>query len=250
MRSYFYDLRFKVDRTEWRARAKRDLVFQFWKKYRPNPNKKKKMMLDLGCGTGVLQEQFAKRFDVDTYGIDVSKEAIKYCRKRFLTNVKIFDGKKIPFKSGTFDLVTAVDVLEHIHDDIKALDEIKRVLKKGGLAIILVPADAKLWSTRDVRLHHFRRYAKKELGSKCEKAGFRIITSKNVDFALYFIFAAIHSVAPKIKGVAQLGMETAATNKILNEIMYFYELMENRLQNFLSFPVGLSVVLVVQKVSA
>lgn len=246
MKSYFYDLRYQVDREEWRARAKRDLVFRLWKKYQP---RKKEAILDFGCGTGVLQEQFEKLFSVTGYGVDTSGEAIGYCRKRGLSRVRVFDGKKIPYKAASFDLVTAIDVLEHIKDDLTALGEIKRVLKQDGLAILLVPAHRKLWSTRDINLKHFRRYEKGELESKCKQARLKLLTSKNVDFALYFLFYMICLLASKKRGIPNLKMDiaTASTNKFVNEIIFLYELMENKFQNFATFPIGLSIAVVVQK---
>ena len=248
MQNYFYDLRYKIDKKEWRARAKRELVFQFWKKYQNKNESNKTKFLDFGCGTGVLQEQFEKRFGINGFGIDTSKKAINYCRKRRLNQVKIFNGKKIPFKSEYFDLVTAIDVIEHTKDDLKSLTEIKRVLKEAGLAILLVPAHAKLWSTRDINLQHFRRYNPGNLEDKCKKVGFKLICSKNVDFAIYFLFSLIHKLAPKIDGVTKLKMDSASTNIIFNEIMFVYEQIENKLQNLFNFPVGLSIMIVVQKI--
>lgn len=247
MKDYFYDLRFKVDSEEWRARAKRDLIFRLWSKYRNINIGRMQNILDFGCGTGVLQEQFEKRFNVKAFGIDTSKKAISYCQKRGLSRVKVSDGSRIPFKSNSFDLITAIDVVEHLKDDLKGLEEIKRVLKKSGIAILLVPAHSMLWSTRDINLHHFRRYNKGELEKKCLSVGFKLLTSKNVDFAVYFLFALLHKLAPKVKGVAQMGMDTALTVKIINEIMYKYELLENKLQDFTTFPIGLSIAVVVKK---
>ncbi len=250
MRNYFYDLRYQVDKKEWRARAKRDLVFQLWKRCYIKKNDKPVNILDFGCGTGVLQEEFEKRFNAKGFGIDISKKAINYCKKRGLIGVKLFDGEKIPFKSESFDLVTAIDVLEHIDNDLGALKEIKRVLKKKGLAILLVPAHQSLWSARDVRLQHFRRYQVGELEKKCKKVGFKLQTSRNVDFALYFLFSLICLLASKKNGIPQLNMDiaTASTSSIFNEIIFAYEKVENILQSYIYFPVGLSIVVVAQKV--
>lgn len=247
MKSYFYDLRYQVDNREWRARAKRDLVFRLWSKYQ---SKKNANILDFGCGTGVLQEQFEKQFGVTGYGIDTSKEAIGYCRKRGLSRVRVFDGKRIPFQAESFDLVTAIDVLEHVKNDFLALAEIKRVLKKNGLAILLVPAHQRLWSTRDINLKHFRRYEKGELESKCQQIEFKLLTSKNVDFALYFLFSLICKLSPKKKGIPNLKMDiaTASTNKFVNEVIFLYELLENKFQDLTTFPIGLSIAVVVRKV--
>lgn len=249
METCFYELRYKVDRYEWRARAKRSLVFQLWEKYRP-PIDRDINILDYGCGTGVLQEEFEKKFEAIGFGIDVSKKAINYCKKRGLNRIKLFNGKKIPFKSGYFDLVTAVDVLEHIEDDLGSLREIKRVLKKGGVAILLVPAHPRLWSTRDINLHHIRRYQVRELEDKCKLVGFKLLSSKNVDFALYFLFYMICLLASERNGIPQFKIDiaTASTNKFINEIIFAYESMENILQKFITFPVGLSIAVVAQKV--
>lgn len=253
MKSYFYDLRYIADIEAWRIRAKRDLVFKFWEKYQSGvamdmnetPN-----ILDFGCGTGVLQEKFESQFKVKAFGIDISKKAISYCQKRGLSRVKIFNGIKIPFKTNYFNLVTAIDVLEHINDDLQALREIKRVLKRDGLAILLVPAHSRLWSTRDINLKHIRRYDVGELEDKCQKVGFKILDSKNVDFALYFLFSVICFLAPKKNGIPNLKMdtETAYTNKLINEIIFLYELLENKIQNFATFPIGLSIAVVAQKI--
>lgn len=247
MKDYFYDLRYQVDNKEWRARAKRDLVFRLWSKYQPTNISKVQNILDLGCGTGILQEQFEKRFNVKAFGLDTSKKAINYCYKRGLSRVKLLNSSKIPFRSNFFDLVTAIDVVEHIKDDLKVLSEIRRTLKRNGIAILLVPAHSKLWSTRDINLQHFRRYNKGELEDKCKKIGLKLLTTKNVDFAIYFLFALLHKIVPKKKGVAQMRMDTAMTNNVLNEIMYVYELLENALQRFATFPIGLSITVVVQK---
>lgn len=250
MKSYFYDLRYRFDQEEWRARAKRDLVFRLWRRYRTGDISKVQNILDFGCGTGILQEQFEKKFNVKGYGIDISKEAINYSKKRGLTRVKKFDGEKIPFKSNFFNLVTAIDVLEHVDKDLEALSEIRRVLKKGGLAILLVPAHPNLWSTRDINLYHKRRYKVGELENKCKKQGFKLLSTRNVDFALYFLFFLICRLAPKKNGIPNLKMEvaTASANKFINEAIFLYEKFENDLQNFIKFPVGLSIAVVVQKV--
>lgn len=249
MQNFFYDLRYQVDKSEWRARAKRELVFQLFRRYRFRNNNNAKM-LDLGCGTGVLQEEFEEKFDVPAYGIDTSKKAIAYCKKRGLRKVKLSGGESIPFRKEFFDVVTAIDVLEHIDDDIKALREIKRVLKKKGLAILLVPAHPYLWSTRDISLHHKRRYKVRELENKCKREGFKLLATKNVDCALYLLFSFICFLAPKKNGIPNLKMEvaTASSNKFINETIFLYERFENLMQNFIKFPVGLSIAVVVQKV--
>ncbi len=247
MQKHFYDLRYKLDEDEWRARAKRGLILQLWEQFR-NPHYNKTKMLDFGCGTGTLQNEFAKKITSDqTFGIDTSSDAIKFTKMRGVKNAFLFNGKIIPFKDNSFDLITAIDVIEHVQDDLKAIKEIHRVLKTGGIGIFLVPAHQNLWSTRDIRLEHFRRYKKKQLAKIAKLAGLKVLTEKNVDFTLYFLFKFLHKYATKKDGVADLKMDSASTHPILNEILYYYELLENSVQRFATFPVGISIVNVVKK---
>ncbi len=246
MQKYLYDLRFKVDRNEWRSIAKRDLIFQLYRSYSSMAGKQK--LLDFGCGTGVLQDEFAKKFPlVSAYGIDISQDAIKYCKQRGLKNISVFDGKVIPFKDNTFDIITAIDVLEHVKDDYFASKEIFRVLKPGGLAIILVPAHQSLWSTRDIRLQHYRRYSLKTLTSLCRKANFQIICRKNVDFALFFLLFVLCKTVKKRNGVPALNTETGETTGLVNTLLYRYEMLENFVQRYTTFPIGTSIVVVITK---
>jgi len=68
-----------------------------------------------------------------------------------------------PFASGSFDLVLALDVLEHLDDDAAGLREASRLLKPGGLLLVTVPALPSLWGGQDIVSHHRRRYTKRTL---------------------------------------------------------------------------------------
>lgn len=248
MQKHYYNLRFQSDENEWRARAKRFLIFQSFKKYQKTGRADQIKMLDFGCGSGLLQTEFEQKFpNITAFGIDVSKEAIFYSKKRGLKRVSIFSGKRIPFASNTFDLVTAIDVLEHIKDDMKALTEIRRVLKRGGLGIFLVPAHQELYSTRDIRLHHVRRYDKGELEDKCRRLKYKISASKNVDFLLYFILLFMCRKAQKLNGVPHLERETAEINSLTDGLLFGYEVCESIFLRYFNFPTGISVLTVVNK---
>jgi methionine biosynthesis protein MetW len=101
---------------------------------------KKGKILDLGCGEGFLGS-LCKNTHRWT-GIEFDSGSVKRAKKKGL-QVKQYDLNKgkIPFKSEQFDIVVASDVLEHIIYSQKILQEIKRVLKDGGLAIISLPND-------------------------------------------------------------------------------------------------------------
>ena len=107
-------------------------------------------------------------------GVDISDEALQFCRKRGLENVRNADLLELPFAAETFDVVTALDVLEHLDDDTAALREFWRVLKPGGRAFIFAPAHRWLWSLQDEVSHHKRRYIARTLRDAVSKAGLEV----------------------------------------------------------------------------
>jgi SAM-dependent methyltransferase len=84
------------------------------------------------------------------------------------------DAVSLPLADESHDLVIAFDILEHIVDDKSAANEIVRVLRPGGTALIAVPCDMDLWSEHDVAVDHVRRYERDELVDLVHSAGLRI----------------------------------------------------------------------------
>ncbi|MEK6908507.1 MAG: class I SAM-dependent methyltransferase [Nanoarchaeota archaeon] len=104
--------------------------------------------------------------DLDKKNLGISNKSIN--------KVKC-DATNIPFKNGYFSQVIILDVLEHIKDHEKALDEINRVLKKGGKLAICVPNDTLLSYLNPVRyVQHERHYTISQITSLLGKKGFKI----------------------------------------------------------------------------
>jgi len=143
-------------------------------------------ILDVGCGTGETTK-FLSRFGEVT-GVDTATQAVEFCKKRGLLDIKRGDAEHLPFKEGSFDLVTMLDLLEHIGNDSQALKEAYRVLKSGGTLLLTVPAHPLLWSEHDIALHHQRRYLKRELRAKVKRAGFKV---QKLSFAVTALFLPI-----------------------------------------------------------
>jgi len=101
--------------------------------------KKSKKLLDVGCGDGIITH-FLKRKVAKLYGIDKSKEDLKKARKRGVIPRYIdLDKEKIPFRNSFFDVVTCLDVIEHIKDPVSLIREINRVLRRNGTLILSAP---------------------------------------------------------------------------------------------------------------
>jgi SAM-dependent methyltransferase len=97
----------------------------------------------------------------------------------------------LPFASGSFDLVTALDALEHVEDDAAALRECFRVLRPGGTLLASVPAFRSLWGSVDELGHHHRRYRRRELLERVEAAGFEVVLDRFFNFLLFPPIAAV-----------------------------------------------------------
>jgi SAM-dependent methyltransferase len=145
--------------------------------------------LDFGCGTGTMAGHLARFGHVQA--VDSDAEAVAFCRRRGLSEVRQMQGSILPFGDGEFDLVTSFDVLEHIEDDLAALRELRRVLKPGGTLLCAVPAFPFLWGIQDEISHHFRRYVRPQLRARLEGAGFNVIRVSHFNSILFPAIAAI-----------------------------------------------------------
>lgn len=131
-------------------------------------------VLDAGCGTGGLlrhlrAEQQTWRFG----GLDFSTLACQMTRER--TGLEITEGSilALPFGDASFDAVTSCDVVCQVDEPAKALVEIFRVLRPGGIVVLTMPAYQWLWSYHDVEVGNLRRYSRGETAALLAAAGFQ-----------------------------------------------------------------------------
>lgn len=150
--------------------GRRELLAAALKKYLPRPDSNR--ILDIGCGTGgdmLLLRSFGR-----VVGLDSSQEALRLSAAKGFDSLVLGSAEKLPFASGSFELVVALDALEHLDDDRAAAREAYRVLAPRGVFLVTVPAYPWLWSQHDRALHHKRRYLKRGLVRVLEDAGFCI----------------------------------------------------------------------------
>ncbi|NUQ02030.1 MAG: class I SAM-dependent methyltransferase, partial [Armatimonadetes bacterium] len=130
-------------------------------------------LLDVGCGSGATLQtllQFG-----DAYGLDPFASAISLSQARGLNHLIRGDAVRLPFEAGSFEVVTALDVIEHIADDSAAVHEMVRVLAPEGSLLLAVPAYQFLWSQHDIALSHYRRYTATGLRRLVEGAGLKVV---------------------------------------------------------------------------
>lgn len=220
-------------------KAKREYVGKMIETYGRNGGKD---LLDVGCGTGQNMEELAKMGTV--FGVDSSDEALAFCKKRGLSNLKKGFAEKIPHKSEQFDVATILDVLEHVND-IKAVEEIGRVLKKRGIAIVTVPAFSWLWSKWDEVLGHKKRYTKKTLPSLFHEAGWEVKKTTYIHSFLVIPTLMIRTI--KSKQSREYTSDFQLMNPFINKILHTLSHLEQMVVTRYDMPFGTSLLCVVQK---
>jgi ubiquinone/menaquinone biosynthesis C-methylase UbiE len=152
---------------------------------------------------------------------------------------------ELPFADNTFDLITALDVIEHLDDDVAGLKEIRRTLKLGAPAVIYVPAFMALWGPNDDQSGHKRRYRLPELQAAAEKAGLKV---ERISYSNFAMFLPIW-LGRKVLNL--LGRTEASENKInhrlINKLMAWMFASEANWLRRHRLPFGVSVVCVVRK---
>ncbi len=167
MEAGVYALQYRVEKEHWWFRARMMILLRFLARTIAKPPKVR--ILDVGCGTGAVLESLSVWYECT--GIDPSEAAIEFCRRRGLNNLLCGDITSYSGEGG-FDVVTFLDVLEHIEDDRGALARASALLAYDGCVLITVPAYQFLWGPQDELLHHKRRYTKRTLKAVVEEAGF------------------------------------------------------------------------------
>jgi SAM-dependent methyltransferase len=167
MDSSLYELFYALEGEHWWFQGRKDIVLSLLGRYRPCERPR---LLDVGCGTGGMLEEFAAYGD--TLGLDAAPEAAHFCAQRHVAMV-LASGTDLPFDACSFDVVSALDVIEHVDDDRAILHEMWRTCRPGGLLLLTVPAYQFLWSSHDDLNHHKRRYVLPDLASRLGETGFR-----------------------------------------------------------------------------
>jgi len=241
MKRIQYEIVYRTELDHWWYRVRRELTQKLIRIYAGKDGGLK--ILDIGCGTGALMAELAAFGEVE--GVDVSETAIAFCRARGLEQVKVGSITALPYADETFDVILALDVLEHVRDERAGIAEIKRVLKPGGTAVIFVPAFGFLWSRTDEFGEHFRRYTLPEIRAKLGGAGLEARYSSYFNFFLFFPILFVRRLARLFR--ASFTSENEMGSPVTNALCYRVFSFERMLLPRVRFPFGVSVMAVCRK---
>jgi SAM-dependent methyltransferase len=236
---------YELEDGYWWFVARRELVRDWVARY--GPSRADLRILDVGCGTGatlsVLEELG------QAIGIDSSAEALGFCRKRKHRRLILARAEDLPTATNSVDVITALDLLEHIEDDAKAARQLAEALRPGGLLLVTVPAYRWLWSGHDEALDHVRRYEAARLREVLLEAGLEIERFTYVITGLLLPIAVLRllqRIAPKEKRHPQTAF--IIPPKFVNRLLIALLRLESRWLKRYNLPVGVSLVAAARKV--
>ena len=243
MQQHTYSIMYEVEGKHWWFIGRRKIIASFIERICRDLGKRKPRILDVGCGTGA-NLQMLSNFGV-AEGVDVSAEALDFCRARGLAKVKQGAAEALPFEDASFDLVTGLDVVEHLDDDVAGLKEMRRVLRPRGRALLFVPAFMFLWGVQDDISHHRRRYTLSDLKKRLAEAGLKVerATYANITFFLPILIGRVIMRLTGVRPASENNITIGALNGFLGWILGAESWWLRRM----NFPFGVSIVCVARR---
>jgi SAM-dependent methyltransferase len=208
------------------------------------PKKAQLRLMEAGCGTGGNLKMLSSFGKLDAFELD--DEARVIAKGKLPMDIKSgMLPDHIPYQPGSFDVVVAFDVIEHVEHDVESLASLGKQLAPGGRLVMTVPAMPWLWSKHDETHHHYRRYTKASLNEALVRAGLKPVRISYFNTLLFPMIAGIRLLrqALSIKETADDKMPSPAVNSVLKSIFGF----ESNWVGRVSIPVGVSLLAVAQR---
>lgn len=249
----YYKEYYHLERNHWWFKARLEILESLFET-KIRSDRQNLTILNAGAATGATSEMLKRHGRVTT--LEYDKDCSLFLEG--ILNEKIVNASltELPFEDNSFDVVCAFDVIEHIEDDKKAVSEMYRVLKTGGIVFITVPAFMSMWSEHDEINHHFRRYKLKQLIQLHKNEGFNITFSSYFNFYLFLPIYVVRSISNLLKGSAKKessattgsDFEKANSSGLVNKLLFYLFRSERTfLKNNITLPFGVSALLIGKK---
>lgn len=202
-------------------------------------------IIDIGCSSGYMIKLLRERLPSATV---LAADCVRGPLEKLAQSVPDvplleFDLVRCPLPDQSVDGVVLLNVLEHVEDDVAAIHQVHRILKRNGVAVIEVPAGPHLYDIYDQELMHFRRYRIGEVVRKCEQAGFEILERSHLGFFLYPAFRTLkkrnqkyRDASPEVRRAIVSGhMRQARDHALMHALMR----SEALLRKWIYYPFGI-----------
>lgn len=172
----------RVEREHWYYAGKRELVRGWLEQL--GRLRAEARLLDAGAGTGFFARELRGRCRVQV--LDDHPESLEILRRHFMP-AEIVEGTihSEQLAAGSYDAITAMDVIEHVEDDAAMIRAFHRLLRPGGVAVLTAPASMALWSDWDEVLHHYRRYSLNGLRGLFAGSDWEIVEARYTNVLVY-----------------------------------------------------------------
>lgn len=236
-----YEHEARLERTHWWFRGRRKILRRILARLDLPSGAR---VLDLGCGTGANGPVLAEdgRFVV---GVDASPVPLGFGARGHAGRLR-GDALRLPFADASFDLVVALDVLEHIDDDHAAARELGRVARPGASLIVFVPALQILWGLQDDVSHHKRRYDRAGIMATVRAGGF---TVERTTFFNSLLFPPILAarLAMRVRRPAAVESENQIGGPLTNALLGGIFGLEAPLLDRIDLPIGVSLACIARR---
>ncbi|MBE7515189.1 MAG: class I SAM-dependent methyltransferase [Chloracidobacterium sp.] len=244
MQRHTYAIMDEVEGSHWWFVGRRAILESFLdtivRKLRPGTDSLK--ILDVGCGTGANVEMLSQYGDAE--GVDVSDDALEFCRQKGLRVQKGL-AETLPYADETFDLTTALDVIEHLDEDLAGLKEMHRVTRSGGYSLFFVPAFMWLWGVQDDISHHRIRYTRRQIVDRITAAGYEVerATYANWTFFVPILTGRLLMKTTGLRPASENNINVSALNGLFGNLFAAERFWLKRY----NFPVGVSIVVAARR---
>lgn len=246
MNKEYYSEYYNLERSNWWFLARRNILSAQIKKL-PISNKSLRI-LNLGIATGASSQWLSEFGNVTS--VEYDKDVCDFVREELKIDVVQASITDLPFEDKSFDLVCAFDVIEHVEDDRKAIEEMSRVCTKQGYIFVTVPAFMHLWSEHDEINLHFRRYTMDGLTNLIKKEVLSIKYNSYFNTFLYppISLVRVISMLKSNKKEKQPKSDFSKINSsFLEKILFHIFNSENiLLRRSIKMPFGVSIMLLAQ----
>jgi SAM-dependent methyltransferase len=238
-----YRAHFDLDHRHFWRIAKRRLILDWFRRYVPGGDERR--LLDVGGACSLISAELARL--AQTVVVEPEAEMVETARREMGLDIRqgaLPDALPV---EGPFDVVTLLDVLEHVDEDAASLEAVRDLLRPGGTLVCTVPALQWLWSSHDEVLHHKRRYDLKGLRDLLEQSGFRV---RRISYYSCFLLPvlALQRLAGRLRPrTGPPAYRVHVPNVVLNTVFGWAMSAERLALRYVNLPIGWTLIAICEK---